>query len=201
MIKRLIDIVVSVVGLLVLTPVLAICAVLVELDSPGPVFYRGERVGKDGVTFKMYKLRTMVPHADRLGSQVTQGRDPRITRVGRVLRKWKLDELPQLINVLRADMSLVGPRPEAPCYVRYYTPEQRQVLRVRPGITGVAQVQFRHEEALLQHCTDLEAEYVAKIMPQKLCLDLTYVESRSLLRDLGLIVQTVAVLFQREALG
>ena len=128
MVKRLFDLAISVLGLVLLGPVLLAVGVLIKLDSPGPMFYRGDRVGKDAVRFKMYKLRTMVAGVDRLGCALTRGQDPRVTRVGRVLRKWKIDELPQLINVLRGEMSLVGPRPESPGYVQY-TKAQRQVLR------------------------------------------------------------------------
>ena len=179
MVKRSIDLVVATIGLIILAPVLPIVAILIKLDSPGSVFYGGERTGKNGVPFKMYKLRTMVTHADRMGAAVTQGLDPRVTQVGRILRRYKIDELPQLINVLCGEMSLVGPRPESPCYVKHYTAEQRQVLRVKPGITGPTQLKFRHEETLLQGCTNLEEEYVQRIMPQKLALDLEYIRQGS----------------------
>ncbi len=198
MAKRLFDFVVALAGLIALGPVMALLALAVKLDSPGPAFYVGRRIGRDGVPFGMYKLRTMAQHADRMGSAVTRGQDPRVTRVGRILRKSKLDELPQLVNVLRGEMSLVGPRPEAPCYVAYYTPEQRRALRVRPGITGVAQIRFRNEEALLQGCEDLETEYVTKVMPLKLSLDLEYIRRRSFWLDLCLISQTVACLLARS---
>ena len=198
MAKRLFDLAISVLGLFLLAPVLLVVGVLIKLDSPGPVFYRGNRVGKDAVPFKMCKLCTMVAGADRLGCALTHGQDPRVTRVGRVLRKWKIDELPQLTNVLRGEMSLVGPRPESPGYVQHYTEAQQQVLSVKPGITGPSQVKYRNEESLLQHCNDLEGEYLAVIMPRKLELDLAYVRQRSLLLDLMLIGQTFACLFNRE---
>lgn len=196
MIKRLFDLVVSAIGLILLAPVFLLAAVLIKLDSPGPVFYKGNRIGKNGMPFKMFKLRTMVVHADRMGSLLTHDRDPRVTRVGRVLRKWKIDELPQLINVLRGEMSLVGPRPESPGYVQHYTEAQRKVLEVKPGITGPTQVRYRNEETLLSHCTDLEAEYLAVIMPRKLEMDLAYIEQRSLARDFALIWQTLASVFR-----
>jgi lipopolysaccharide/colanic/teichoic acid biosynthesis glycosyltransferase len=162
------------------------------------MLYRGARIGKDGVPFKMLKLRTMVTDADRMGSALTHGGDPRVTRVGRILRKWKLDELPQLLNVLRGEMSFVGPRPEAPDYVQHYTPEQRQVLRVRPGMTGLTQIRYRHEEALLSRCTDRETEYINRIMPEKLALDLEYIGNRSFGQDLKLILQTFLCLFESD---
>ena len=197
MAKRLFDFVVALAGLIALGPVMALLALAVKLDSPGPAFYKGRRIGRDGVPFGMYKLRTMAHHADRMGSAVTRGQDPRVTRVGRLLRKSKLDELPQLANVLRGEMSLVGPRPEAPCYVAYYTPQQREALRVRPGITGLAQIHFRNEEALLQGCDDLEREYVTKVMPLKLSFDLEYIRRRSFWLDLRLIWRTAACLCAR----
>ena len=197
MAKRLFDFVVALAGLIALGPILALLALAVKFDSPGPAFYVGRRIGRDGVPFGMYKLRTMAEHADRMGSAVTRGQDPRVTRVGRLLRRCKLDELPQLANVLRGEMSLVGPRPEAPCYVAYYTPEQRRVLCVRPGITGLAQIRFRNEEALLQGCDDLETEYVTKVMPLKLSLDLEYIRRRSFWLDLSLIWRTAACLCAR----
>jgi lipopolysaccharide/colanic/teichoic acid biosynthesis glycosyltransferase len=191
MTKRLFDLVFALTGLIVLAPVFLIVALLIKLDSPGPTFYRGERVGKDGVPFAMYKFRTMVVDADRMGAALTCDGDPRVTRVGRFLRRWKIDESPQLINVLRGEMSLVGPRPEAACYVEHYTARQRRVLSVRPGITGLTQVRFPHEETLLRNSPDVAAEYVETIMPQKLDLDLEYVESQTLLLDTRLIVRTV----------
>ena len=198
MIKRLFDLVLSGIGLILLAPVFLLVALSIKLDSSGPIFYQGDRIGKDGVPFKIFKLRTMVLHADRMGSALTCGQDPRVTRIGRFLRKWKIDELPQLINVVHGEMSLVGPRPESPGYVRHYTQMQRQVLAVKPGITGLSQVKYRHEEALLQRCRDLEAEYLSVIMPRKLELDLAYVRDQSLALDLALIGQTVACLFRKE---
>jgi len=198
MIKRLFDIVVASVGLIVLTPLFVIVGLLVKLDSSGTVFYKGARIGKDGVLFEMYKFRTMVANADRMGSALTHSQDCRITRVGRTLRKWKVDEFPQLINVLRGEMSVVGPRPESPGFVEHYTPEQRQVLQVKPGMTGLTQIMFRHEEALLSRCPDLEKDYVEKIMPQKLALDLEYIANRSFFLDVRLIVQTFLCLLKAD---
>jgi lipopolysaccharide/colanic/teichoic acid biosynthesis glycosyltransferase len=198
MVKRLLDLIVACIGLILLAPLLLVVGLLIKLDSPGPIFYRGARIGKDGVPFKITKLRTMVVDADRRGSALTHGQDPRITRLGRILRKSKVDEFPQLLNVLRGEMSVVGPRPESPGYVKHYTSEQRQVLQVRPGITGLTQVRFRHEETLLQRCANLEEEYIGNIMPQKLALDLEYIRDQSLLLDVKLILQTFLCLFQAD---
>jgi lipopolysaccharide/colanic/teichoic acid biosynthesis glycosyltransferase len=199
MIKRLFELCAVAVGLVLLSPLFLIVAILIKLDSSGPVVYRGDRVGKGGNPFKIYKFRTMVANAEQMGTALTASGDPRITRIGQVLRKWKIDELPQLINVARGEMSLVGPRPEAPGYVQYYTPQQRQVLGAKPGMTGLAQVRFRHEESLLSRCGDPEMNYVEKIMPQKLAIDLEYIENQSVLLDLKLIIQTFLCLFEPEA--
>jgi lipopolysaccharide/colanic/teichoic acid biosynthesis glycosyltransferase len=198
MLKRVFDLVIALLGLILLAPVLLVVGVVIKLDSRGPVFYGGDRIGKDGKPFKMIKFRTMVVHADRMGAALTHGGDPRVTRMGRVLRKWKIDEIPQLINVVRGEMSLVGPRPEAPVYVHYYTPEQKQVLAIRPGITGLTQVRYRHEETLLSRCADPEKEYIETIMPQKLAIDLEYIRSRSLLMDLRLLFETFLAVFRRD---
>lgn len=198
MIKRLFDLVVAFTGLVVLAPLFVIAGFLIKFDSPGSVFYRGARVGRNGKSFKMYKFRTMVAHADREGPALTHSGDPRVTRVGRILRKWKIDEFPQLLNILQGEMSVVGPRPESPGYVEHYTPEQRQVLQVKPGMTGLTQIKFRHEETLLSHCTNLEKDYVEKIMPHKLALDLEYIANRSLFLDIKLIIQTFLYLLKAD---
>lgn len=190
--KRAFDLVVSLVGLALLLPVLAIAGLAIKLDSPGPVFYASSRVGKDGRLFGLYKLRTMVSGADRMGSSVTRGGDPRITRVGRLLRRAKLDEVPNLINVLRGEMSVVGPRPEVPEWVKLYTTEQLQVLQARPGITGLAQVKYRQEEELLRGAS-IQERYPL-IMQEKLRLDLEYVRLHSLGLDLRIIAETAAAI-------
>ena len=153
MIKRLFDLIVASASLIALSPAFLIVGLLIKADSSGPILYGGNRIGKDGVPFKMYKFRTMVVNADQIGVALTRSEDPRVTRLGRILRKWKIDEFPQLLNILRGEMSVVGPRPECPDYVRYYTPEQRQVLRVKPGMTGLTQVRYRHEETMLRFRT------------------------------------------------
>jgi lipopolysaccharide/colanic/teichoic acid biosynthesis glycosyltransferase len=198
MIKRGFDLLVSITGLILLSPLFLIVAVLIKLESAGPIFYKGDRIGKDGVPFKIFKFRTMVINADQMGAALTHGGDPRVTRAGRFLRKWKIDELPQLINVVRGEMSLVGPRPESPGYVAHYTQEQRRVLEVKPGITGLTQVKFRHEEVLLSRCADPEKDYIEKIMPHKLAIDLEYIEDRSFPTDLKLILDTFLCLFAEE---
>jgi lipopolysaccharide/colanic/teichoic acid biosynthesis glycosyltransferase len=191
-VKRLIDIVMASLALVVLAPALAVIACLVRLSGPGPIIYRGWRVGRDDRPFRILKFRTMVSNADE-GSQITVNRDPRVTAIGRLLRASKLDELPQVINVLRGEMSLVGPRPEAPHYVAHYTPQQRAVLSVRPGITGPSQVLFRHEEQIL--CgPDPETHYLSVVMPAKLATDLDYVQNHSFGRDLQIIAHTLSVL-------
>ncbi len=194
--KRFLDLVVSGAGLVMMSPVLLAAAIAIKLESPGPAFYSGRRVGKDGRPFQIVKLRTMRPGADRQGPAVTAGDDPRITAVGRLLRRTKIDELPQLLNVLKGEMSLVGPRPEHPDYVERYTPEQRRVLSVRPGITGPTALAFVDEEELLRG-TDAQAVYLDQVMPQKLAVDLEYVDKASLAGDIRLLGRTVLVLLRR----
>ena len=194
MLKRAFDIVVALVGLVFFSPLVLIIAVFIKLDSPGPVFYRAPRVGKGGRPFRMYKFRTMVADADKIGPAITVDKDPRITRIGARLRRSRLDEIPQLINVLRGEMSMVGPRPEAPYYVEKYSPEQREVLMVKPGMTAPAQIAFRHEEEALSNAETLEDEYMSVILPPKLAMDLQYIEQQSLSLDLKILFQTAWVL-------
>lgn len=192
--KRAFDLVVATALLCLLSPLLALIAVLVAVDSRGPVFFRQTRIGRDGRPFEIFKFRTMVDRAYALGPRLTQKRDPRITRIGAVLRWLKLDELPQLLNVVRGDMSLVGPRPEDPYFVSFYTPEQRAVLSVRPGIVGPSQILGRDElEKYPDDVADTARYYIEHILPEKLATDLGYVRSCSLVGDLRLIVAGVAV--------
>jgi len=191
--KRTLDLILSLVGLALLWPLLASLALWIKLDSPGPVFYRGNRVGKDGQPFHMYKFRTMAEGAERRGPAVTYRDDPRITRAGRFLRRTKLDELPQLLNVVKGEMTLVGPRPEDPSYVALYTEEQRQVLSVKPGITGPTQLEYRDEASMLGG-DSVDEDYVTRLMPQKLRLDLQYVRSRSLMLDLKILWRTASMM-------
>lgn len=193
MAKRAFDLLLSALGLLLLAPVLLLIALWVKLDSPGPVFFRQERVGRFGRPFFIHKFRTM--RVDNAGLQITVGVDPRITRAGRVLRAAKLDELPQLWDVLRGAMSLVGPRPEVPRYVALYPPQLREiVLSVRPGITDPASLSFRNESELLAAAADPEREYVEVVMPTKLRLAAAYVRRATLRSDLRVILATLGAL-------
>lgn len=194
MMKRCFDIVASGCGLLVLSPVLLAVALWIKLDSKGPVFYRQVRVGRHNKDFRIFKFRSMRVGADK-GSLVTiGGRDPRVTRSGYFIRKYKLDELPQLINVFTGDMSLVGPRPEVRHYVDYWTPQQMHVLDVRPGITDPASIKFRNENELLEEAENPEDYYINVIMQEKLRLYMEYVENASFLYDLKLIFKTFRVI-------
>ena len=190
--KRAMDVVISGGALLVLWPALVLVALAIKIDDPGPVFYRQVRVGRDGKEFRIFKFRTMIVDADKKGLQITVGRDNRITRMGRFLRKTKLDELAQLINVFVGDMSFVGPRPEVPRYVNLYTPYQRQVLLVRPGITDYASIAYRNENDLLASAEDPEKMYIDVIMPDKIELNMKYLREISPLADLKLIFGTIA---------
>jgi lipopolysaccharide/colanic/teichoic acid biosynthesis glycosyltransferase len=190
--KRLLDLPLACVALVASSPVLLACSIAVWLDSNGPVIYSQWRVGQYGRRFKLLKFRTMVVGADKQGLRLTASGDRRITLVGRFLRKTKLDELPQLINVFRGEMSLVGPRPEVPEYVALYSPAERAVLTVKPGITGPASLAFIDEERLLAERADQEDFYVNSIMTQKLLVDLDYCSRVSLRDDLKLIARTVA---------
>ena len=196
--KRLFDIIASGCGLLVLSPILVIVAIWIKLDSKGPVFYRQVRVGRYNKDFKIYKFRSMRVGSDK-GSLVTVGgRDPRITRSGYFIRKFKIDELPQLINVFTGDMSLVGPRPEVRHYVDYWTPEQMRVLDVRPGITDPASIRYRNENELLATAEDPEKYYIEVIMQEKLKLYLEYVRDSSFWYDIKLIFQTFLVIVKER---
>ncbi len=189
--KRIFDLFFAFIGVMILLPLFLAIAVWIKLDSPGPILFRQSRVGQFAREFSLYKFRTMVADAERLGKQITAIDDWRITRSGRLLRKYKLDELPQLFNVLKGEMSLVGPRPEVPKYVAFYTLEQRRVLEVPPGITDLASIKFRNESDLLAGVSNSEELYIQKIMPQKLELNLKYIAQASLKFDLLIILRTV----------
>jgi lipopolysaccharide/colanic/teichoic acid biosynthesis glycosyltransferase len=188
--KRLFDIAASGLGLLALGPVLILLAILIKLEDGGPVFYRGERVGRHGRGFRIFKFRTMVVHADRIGGPSASDGDPRITRIGRTLRRYKLDELPQLINVLKGEMSLVGPRPEVRHYTDQFSEEEQAILSVRPGITDWASIWNADEGALLAGAEDPEQLYATRIRPTKLRLQLKYVREQSFFTDLRIIFLT-----------
>lgn len=193
--KRLFDIVLAGVALVLLWPALVLIAVWVKLDSKGPVFFRQERVGRHGVPFRIHKFRTMTHSVAPTGLQITVGADARITRAGRFLRGSKLDELPQLIDVLMGSMSFVGPRPEVPRYVAIYPPAMREkVLSVRPGITDMASLQYRNESEVLAKASDPEREYREVVLPAKLALQAQYVDRAGMLTDLRLIALTLKTL-------
>jgi lipopolysaccharide/colanic/teichoic acid biosynthesis glycosyltransferase len=198
MVKRFFDFSCSLIGLILLFPFFLIFGVWIALDSAGPVFYLQERVGKDGVSFKLFKFRTMRVDAEKFTAITVGKRDPRITKAGFILRKFKIDELPQLINVLSGTMSLVGPRPELKRFTDLYTPEQRKVLAVRPGITDPASIRFRNENEMLEGKADPVEYYIHEILPVKLSLNLRYLESRSMGTDIKIIFSTLASIFKKD---
>jgi len=196
MAKRLFDLLTSSLGLLLLFPFFLLIGLIIKLDSSGPIFYLQERVGQGGILFKLFKFRTMQIGADKFTAITVGNRDPRITHVGYYLRKFKLDEIPQLINVLLGTMSLVGPRPELKKFVDLYTPEQQQVLTIKPGITDYASIQFRNENELLTGKPDPIDFYIREIMPVKLALNLKYLQSQSFWSDLVIIFRTLVSIFK-----
>lgn len=198
MLKRAFDIVGATVGLVLVSPVLLVLTAMFKLTSSGPVFYRGVRAGLGGAPFRIFKFRSMVQNADRLGGPSTSGDDPRLTRVGRLMRHYKLDELPQLINVLVGDMSLVGPRPEVLSEVEAYTEEQRQILRIRPGITDWASIWNSNEESVLAGAADPHEAYKRLIQPTKLRLQLAYYGERSFLVDIEILLSTLVKMFRPD---
>jgi lipopolysaccharide/colanic/teichoic acid biosynthesis glycosyltransferase len=197
MIKRLFDMLVSGIGLLLLSPLFLVVALIVKLTSPGPVFYRGERVGRHGRIFRIYKFRSMVVNAEKLGGNSTSDHDKRVTGIGRFIRKYKLDEFSQLINVLLGDMSLVGPRPEVKWCVDLYTEEEKPILSVRPGITDWASIKFHNEGEILaaSGIADADEAYLKLIRPEKLRLQLEYVKKQGLLVDITILWLTIKALF------
>jgi lipopolysaccharide/colanic/teichoic acid biosynthesis glycosyltransferase len=196
--KRLFDLLCSILGLVVLSPVLLVIAVVIKFDSVGPAIYGGMRVGLNGRLFRMYKLRTMVVNADKIGGYSTPDDDPRVTRMGRFLRKYKLDELPQLINVLKGEMSFVGPRPEVQYFVDKYTEEEKAILTVQPGITDWASLWGVDQGAILAGSSDPDKDYFEKIRPKKIRLQLKYVQERSFWNDIAIILHTAHALLSRN---
>ena len=192
--KRAFDMISAAVGLVILSPLFLAIAIAVKLDSAGPSFFRQERVGRGGEPFRIWKFRTMVADAERLGGVLTVGGDSRITPVGAFLRRYKLDELPQLLNVIIGEMSFVGPRPEVAKYVALYTREQKRVLDLMPGITDPASLEFRDEGAALAGRPDPERYYVAAVMPRKIALNLEYARQATLWSDVGIVLATVSSL-------
>jgi lipopolysaccharide/colanic/teichoic acid biosynthesis glycosyltransferase len=198
LIKRAFDVVAALIGLILLLPVFAIVALWIKLDSSGPVFFQQSRVGKHGVLFRILKFRTMMVDAEAKG-QITVGVDPRVTRIGHVIRRLKIDELPQLVNVLRGEMSLVGPRPEVPRYVARYPEGIRQiVLSVLPGITDWASIEFREESTILAEASDPERSYIEEILPIKLEYCVRYVRERDFMMDLKIILLTLFAITGRS---
>jgi len=196
MLKWLFDVLFSVFGLIITIPVLTIVALVIKISSPGPVFYRGERVGKGGKIFRIFKFRTMVPDAEKLGGPSTAGDDPRLLKIGHFLKRYQLDELPQLINVLKGEMSFVGPRPEVKIYVDMMTEEERKIIfSVKPGITDLASLFNFHEGEVLRGSADPEKDYMERIRPTKIKLQLEYVKNRSFLLDLKIILRTILKIF------
>lgn len=191
MIKRFMDVILSFIVLIILLPFFLLLSLLIIIDSPGGVFYSQERIGKDGKPFKLLKFRSMRPYADQQSKLTIGNSDPRITRMGKFIRKYKLDEFPQLLNVIKGEMSIVGPRPEVPKYVEMYDAEQRKVLSLRPGLTDYASIKYFKENDLLAKAEDPEKEYIEVIMPAKLEINLEYIEKKSLATDLKIIFKTM----------
>ena len=188
---RFFDFILSLVGLVVLAPIFIVLAIWIKIDSKGPVFYKQVRVGQNGIDFGLFKFRSMVVDADKKGLITVGGRDPRITRSGYFIRKYKLDELPQLINVLLGDMSLVGPRPEVRKYVELYTDEQQKVLSAKPGITDYASIEYMDENEILGKSNDPEKTYIEEIMPEKIKYNMKYINNKSLFEYFKIILLTV----------
>lgn len=190
-VKRIFDFFAALIGIVILSPIFIIVSIAIKLDSPGNIMFLQKRVGKCGKEFDIFKFRTMVTNAERLGKQITVGKDNRITKVGAFLRKYKIDELPQLFNVLKGDMSLVGPRPEVPKYVALYNEEQKKVLSVRPGITDLASLKYSDENDILGKVENPEEYYINVIMKDKLSLNLEYIEKSNLFFDISLVIKTI----------
>lgn len=201
MIKRTFDVSVAALGLIALSPLMLILAVLIKLDSQGPVFFKQKRIGKNFRAFLIYKFRTMKENAELSGPVITIGEDPRITRVGRFLRRAKVDELPQLINVLKGEMSLVGPRPELPRFVELFRREYAEILTVRPGITDLASLKYRDEASLLDEAKNPEEEYLTRVLPDKIRLAKDYLQRASFFFDLSLILRTIIKLIDGRVLS
>jgi len=192
--KRVFDIIATLIGGVLLLPLIVPIAIWIKLSSKGPLFYVQKRVGKDFKEFDLYKFRSMIVDADKVGPSVTSGDDPRITKVGKIIRRTKIDELPQLLNVLKGDMSLVGPRPEVMKFVEQKKAEYKKVLSVKPGITDNAAIEFRDEETIMQQYDDKEKAYIDIVLPQKIELYYKYIENMTFTNDIKLILQTLKVI-------
>jgi lipopolysaccharide/colanic/teichoic acid biosynthesis glycosyltransferase len=203
MVKRFFDVVISATGLLLLSPLIMLLALAIRMDSPGPVFFRGVRIGRDGRPFKIWKFRSMVADAETMGAASTNFKDARVTRVGRFIRKFKLDEFSQLINVLLGDMSLVGPRPEVKKFVDMYTEEEKIILTVRPGITDWSSIRFHNEGEIIESSgiADADEAYARLIRPEKLRLQIKYVRERTMWIDIKIILCTILTIISGRAGG
>jgi len=190
-VKRIVDFICSTLGLIILSPILIAIAIKIKIGDHGPVFFKQIRVGEKNKEFEILKFRTMVVDAEKIGRQITIGNDSRITKIGVFLRKYKFDELPQLINVFKGDMSLVGPRPEVPRYVKLYNEEQKKVLEVKPGITDLASIRYRDENDLLGEAENPDDFYINTIMPDKLALNLEYINKNNVFFDIYIILKTI----------
>jgi lipopolysaccharide/colanic/teichoic acid biosynthesis glycosyltransferase len=197
-IKRQFDLFFSFMGVSLFLPLGALIALMIKIEDGGPIFFIQERVGYRGKLFRMIKFRTMVREADKVGTAITIGNDPRITRIGRWLRRFKLDEFPQLFNVLKGEMSFVGPRPEVPRYVAAYNDREREVLDLIPGITDPASIIYRNESEILGKCDDPEKQYIEKIMPDKIRINLEYARRANIMSDIFVILQTLGLLFKEN---
>ncbi len=197
--KRVFDIIFSLFGLIFFSPLLLILAFMIKKEDGGPIFYRGVRVGRYGKLFRIFKFRTMVVNAEKIGGSSTADDDPRITKIGKFIRKYKLDELPQLINVLKGEMSFVGPRPQVPWAVELYSEEEKLLITVRPGITDYASIKFKNESEILKGSEDPDRTYLEKIAPEKLRLGLEYVKNSSLWTDIKIIFATIKAVFMTSS--
>lgn len=192
--KRFFDVLFSFIGLLILLPLFAVISILVKLDSRGPIFFRQERIGKEFRPFKIYKFRTMVMDAENNGPQITVGGNSRVTKIGKLLRKYKIDELPQLINILKGEMSLVGPRPEVKKYVELFKLDYEKLLKIRPGVTDPASIRYSKEESILSSSKNWEEDYAKKLLPEKIKISSQYVDNHNFLNDLYLILKTIFII-------
>jgi len=193
--KRLFDFIFSLLGISFLSPFFFILAILLKLDSKGPVFFLQKRISKDLKEFNLIKFRTMIPNAQKLGPSITSIEDPRITKIGKILRKWKIDEFPQLINVLKGDISIVGPRPEIKKYVYYYLKDYEKILKIKPGITDYAALKFRNEEKYLKKYENVEKIYLNEVLPMKIAFYKKYIEEIGFITDLKIIFATLGKIF------
>lgn len=196
MIKRICDLTLSFIGIIILLPLFLAVFIFIKLDSPGPIIFKQKRVGLNGKSFYLYKFRTMLENREK-GIKLTSKHDSRITRIGRFLRKHKLDELPQLINIIKGEMSFVGPRPEVPNYVELFREDYNFILRIKPGVTDYASIEFRNESKLIENSKVAENVYIHKILPQKIKLYKKYIKERSFFLDLLIILKTISRLIRK----